>query len=1014
MSNNNTVSLATVAEISGKVWAVADDGTRRLLKMGDAVYEEEVILTEDGSQAVLKAANGADLKFTENVEVVLSSGLFGYTENTFSLNLRGMIGANDSSGLLIATNSSQSVSLAAGKTLGGIQNSHGYLRVERILESVTIPVYRLWSYTGNYNSANQFRTTSYNLILDGRATVDERLRMPLEPLTFYEVELLPVQQAIPGAIRTSILTVNDVPKNNTTEVTGSVQEDALPNGNRDTVADTTEATGSVAGLVDTGADVPVIFSLQTTGLDALGLTSNGVALIYSVSGSTLTAIGPDGPVFTLTLSGTDNATYTFTLLGQLDHPAGSGDDATISLDLSSAVLVTDNNGDAITVDGGFSILVENDIPVGTGSVSGNVDEDELLDGITDNDGVTTVAKGSIAALFLIGADQSGSYGLSGDTSGLPELTSTGVPVLYEVTGNTLMATAGGNTIFTLVIDSVTGDYSFTLLHQIDHPVTDGDDNEILSLNLTSILKAIDADGDQSTSSGTFLINIEDDVPVGSGTVEGAVQEDALPGGNREASQQTTIATGSIAGLFLIGADQPGSYGLSADTGGLPALTSAGVPVSYSVSGNTLTATAGGNTVFTLVIDSSTGNYTFELLDQLDHPRGDGDDNEILSLDLTSILQVADADGDPVTTSGRFTINVEDDVPVGTGTVVGNVDEDELPGGNPDGDEVYTIATGNIAGLFSIGADQSGSFGLSSDTSGLPSLTSGGVDVTYAVLGNTLTASAGGNTVFTLSIDAMTGAYTFELEGQLDHPTADDDDNEILSLDLTSILTETDKDGDVVTTSGSFTINVEDDVPVGTALSVTGNVDEDELPDGISDGDGETTVSTGSIAGLFKIGADQPGSYGINAGIDGTNVQTVGGVDVTSEGTQVTYKVVNATTIKGMAGTREVFTLTLDASTGGYTFTLQDQLDHPTADAAQDDEELGLKLGVTLQATDKDGDVVTTSGSFTINVEDDVPVGTVLSVTGNVDEDELTDGITDDDDRDDGRDRQHSGTVQDRS
>ena len=73
------------------------------------------------------------------------------------------------------------------------------------------------------------------------------------------------------------------------------------------------------------------------------------------------------------------------------------------------------------------------------------------------------------------------------------------------------------------------------------------------------------------------------------------------------------------------------------------------------------------------------------------------------------------------------------------------------------------------------------------------------------------------------------------------------------------------------------------------MSVMGNVDEDELTGGISDRDGETTVATGSIASLFQIGADQPGSYGINASIDGTNVQTVGGVDVKSEGTQVVYE-----------------------------------------------------------------------------------------------------------------------------
>ena len=227
------------------------------------------------------------------------------------------------------------------------------------------------------------------------------------------------------------------------------------------------------------------------------------------------------------------------------------------------------------------------------------------------------------------------------------------------------------------------------------------------------------------------------------------------------------------------------------------------------------------------------------------------------------------------------------------------------------------------------------------------LTSEGTQVVYEVVNaTTIKGIAGTREVFTLTLDATTGGYTFTLQDQLDHPTADAaQDDEELALKLGVTLQATDKDGDVVTTSGSFTINVEDDVPVGTALSVTGNVDEDELTDGITDDDLETTVATGSIATLFQIGADQPGSYGINAGIDGTNVQTVGGVDVTSEGTQVVYEVVNATTIKGIAGTREVFTLTLDATTGGYTFTLQDQLDHPTADAAQDDEELALKLGV---------------------------------------------------------------------
>ena len=159
-------------------------------------------------------------------------------------------------------------------------------------------------------------------------------------------------------------------------------------------------------------------------------------LAYTVSGNTLTASISTGPIFTLTLSGTDNAAFTFTLLGQLDHPAGSGDDANLSLNLSSAILATDNNGDSITVDNGFTIFVENDVPIGVGSLVNEVYEDALPDGNRETASQTTIATGNISGLFSIGADKPGTYGLLADTSGLPSLTSAGEPLSYTVSGNT--------------------------------------------------------------------------------------------------------------------------------------------------------------------------------------------------------------------------------------------------------------------------------------------------------------------------------------------------------------------------------------------------------------------------------------------------------------------------------------------------------------------------------------------------------------------------------------------------
>ena len=75
-------------------------------------------------------------------------------------------------------------------------------------------------------------------------------------------------------------------------------------------------------------------------------------------------------------------------------------------------------------------------------------------------------------------------------------------------------------------------------------------------------------------------------------------------------------------------------------------------------------------------------------------------------------------------------------------------------------------------------------------------------MTYAVVGNTLTASAGVNTVFTFALNGTTGAWTFTLVDQLDHPTlnglpGDDTEND-LAIKLSSIVQATDVDGDAVT------------------------------------------------------------------------------------------------------------------------------------------------------------------------------------------------------------------------
>ena len=176
----------------------------------------------------------------------------------------------------------------------------------------------------------------------------------------------------------------------------------------------------------------------------------------------------------------------------------------------------------------------------------------------------------------------------------------------------------------------------------------------------------------------------------------------------------------------------------------------------------LTASApAGNTVFTFQLTAA-GNWTFTLVDQLDHPTldglpGDNTENDLL-INLGAIVQATDRDGDTVTGNATgLVVTVNDDTPIQGAISSGTVDEDGLPGGiaggtgdfidpNTDGDNDETTVTGTIAGLpqFQSGADEPLTFSLVTDTSALEAqnLTSGGVALTYSLVGNVLTATAG--------------------------------------------------------------------------------------------------------------------------------------------------------------------------------------------------------------------------------------------------------------------------------
>ncbi|WP_298987676.1 hypothetical protein, partial [uncultured Roseibium sp.] len=85
-----------------------------------------------------------------------------------------------------------------------------------------------------------------------------------------------------------------------------------------------------------------------------------------------------------------------------------------------------------------------------------------------------------------------------------------------------------------------GTYTFTLEGQIDHgtasdPATPADE-ETLTLDFSSLLRAEDADGDTiAISASRFQIEIIDDVPIETtaAAVVGTVEEEGLTDGNED-------------------------------------------------------------------------------------------------------------------------------------------------------------------------------------------------------------------------------------------------------------------------------------------------------------------------------------------------------------------------------------------------------------------------------------------------------------------------------------------------
>ena len=315
------------------------------------------------------------------------------------------------------------------------------------------------------------------------------------------------------------------------------------------------------------------------------------------------------------------------------------------------------------------------------SDSVDVYESDLADGTTpsgdresDNGSFTIEAYDGLASITV-----HGQVITAAQLDDLETVTISSIPITTPTTHGTLEltgytsnpATGGGVVTYTYTLSSNT----------LGHNVQGNDSvvSESIDISVT------DDDGDSSNA--TIAVTVVDDVPIATGsTVVGYVEEEALDGGNQDSSDvvgingdgdgNNAVWQGSLSDLFLVGADQPGVYGVNTDTDDLPDdLLSEGVAVKYDVADNMLTAyadedgngmfNAGDREVFTLEVDEATGAYTFTLMDQLDHHDvSSADDIEmLLDLDLSGAVVVQDGDGDEARLDGgSLVIKVQDDIP----------------------------------------------------------------------------------------------------------------------------------------------------------------------------------------------------------------------------------------------------------------------------------------------------------------------------------------------------------------
>ena len=445
---------------------------------------------------------------------------------------------------------------------------------------------------------------------------------------------------------------------------------------------------------DGSVDVPIVANLGTgDGNEVLTVVVTGIDPTWGFS-APMGTYDPVAGTWTVVLPPGQNLNTIMTFT-----PPADKDIDTTGLVATATAYDPDSNTSASTSDG-FNVITDAviDTPTLTANSPGGEEDHpialNIATAVTDLDGSEAITKLTISGV-PVGASLNQGADLGG---GVWELTPA------QLAGLQLNPPTGFSGTINL---SVTTYASEVNLSGSEYDFTDND----------------------TTLTVPLVVRVTpDDVPVLVQPEIVTVDETNLAGGT------VTISDSIQANFFT---DTPGSFGTTgAFTSAIP-LTSNGAPVNVALVGNTYTGTSGGNTIFTLLVNTD-GTYTFNLVGVLDHPDA-ANTNESIALNFG--ISATDSDGDTVT--GNVTVNVLDDAPVARN----DVNTFDLLAGGADGNVVTGVNGG--PGAADTGSQDSPSL--------VTSVTFGSTTVTVPTVGSaTINGDQG---VLTINSD---GSYTYTL------------------------------------------------------------------------------------------------------------------------------------------------------------------------------------------------------------------------------------------------------------